>query len=99
MIALHLAAALAFAAPAPEARPQKTFHLYVNDGDYKLADGKTTYIVSYVAYNAKFEEAPPHAELPPPSIPAPTIRVTVGDDVKVILHNAGHHHLDKNSSF
>ena len=91
--------------PAPQApqkagaRPKKIFHLYVNDGEWEMADGKKTYIVSYVAWNAKFEEAPPHATLPPPSIPAPTIRVTVGDEVHVTLHNTGHHHLDKNSSF
>jgi FtsP/CotA-like multicopper oxidase with cupredoxin domain len=88
-------------APAARAadRPKKVFHLYVNDGDWKLADGKTTYIVSYVAWNDKFQEAPKGATLPPPQIPAPAIRVRVGDDVHVFLHNTGHHHLDPNSSF
>ena len=80
-------------------RPEKTFHLYINDGEWELADGKKTYIVSYVAYNDKFEEMPAGGKLPPPQIPAPTIRVKVGDDVRVTLHNAGHHHLDKSSSF
>lgn len=80
-------------------RPQRTFHLYVNDGEWKLADGKTTYIVSYVAWNERFEEAPPGATLPPPSLPAPTLRARVGDEVRVILHNAGHSHLGKESSF
>ena len=99
--------ALAKNSPAPrsqthnsaEARPKKFIHLYVNDGQWEMADGKKTYIVSYVAYNERFEEAPAHAVLPPPAIPAPTIRVKVGDEVHVTLHNTGHHHLDKNSSF
>ena len=94
MIAILLAAAA-----ATTAHPVKTFHLYVNDGEWELADGKKTYIVSYVRYNDKWEEAPEGATLPPPKIPAPTIRVKVGDDVRVILHNQGHHHLDPNSSF
>lgn len=80
-------------------RPEKTFHLYINDGEWELADGKKTYIVSYVAYNDKFEEMPKGGTLPPPQIPAPTIRVKVGDDVRVVLHNTGHHHLEKDSSF
>jgi FtsP/CotA-like multicopper oxidase with cupredoxin domain len=80
-------------------RPKKTFHLYVNDGEYELADGKKTYIVSYVAYDDKFSEAPPGATLPPPKIPAPTLRMKVGDEVHVVLHNQGHHHLDPNSAF
>jgi FtsP/CotA-like multicopper oxidase with cupredoxin domain len=99
---LFLTAVLLGASPTPAAapkRPQKVFHLYVNDGEYELADGKKTYVVSFVAFNDKFEEAPEHATLPPPSIPAPTLRVKVGDDVRVILHNSGHHHLDANSSF
>ncbi|MFL5360067.1 MAG: hypothetical protein ACJ78U_03805, partial [Myxococcales bacterium] len=50
-------------------RPKKVFHLYVNDGEYELADGKKTYIVSYVAWNEKFEEAPAGASLPAPKIP------------------------------
>src|SRR6185369_1550364 len=32
-------------------------------------------------------------------IPAPTLRVKIGDDVHVFLHNTGHHHLEKDSSF
>ena len=107
LLALTLLAAAAPAqaadvAAAPQAevkRPLKTFHLYVNDGEWELADGKKTYIVSYVAWNDKFEEAPAHATLPAPQIPAPTLRVKVGDEVHVILHNEGHHHLDPNSSF
>jgi FtsP/CotA-like multicopper oxidase with cupredoxin domain len=79
--------------------PVKYFHLYVNDGEWELADGKKTYIVSYVAFNDRFEEAPAGAPLPAPQIPAPTIRVRVGDEVHVVLHNHGHHHLDPNSSF
>lgn len=79
--------------------PRRYFHLYVNDGEWKLADGKTTYIVSYVAWNEHFDEAPAGAVLPPPAIPAPTIRVRVGDEVHVILHNSGHHHLGADSSF
>jgi FtsP/CotA-like multicopper oxidase with cupredoxin domain len=80
-------------------RPEKVFHLYVNDGEWEFADGKKTYIVSYVAYNDKFEEMPAGGKLPPPQIPAPTLRVKVGDDVRVTLHNSGHHHLEKDSSF
>src|SRR5207248_8429432 len=80
-------------------RPKKTFHLYVNDGEWELADGKKTYIVAYVGFNEKFEEAPPGATLPAPKLPSPTMRVRIGDDVTVVLHNAGHHHLDANSSF
>jgi len=80
-------------------RPQKVFHLYINDGEWELADGKKTYIVSYVAYNDKFEEMPKDGKLPPPQIPAPTIRVKLGDDVFVTLHNTGHHHLEKDSGF
>jgi FtsP/CotA-like multicopper oxidase with cupredoxin domain len=87
------------ATAAPSARPKKFFHLYVNDGEYELADGKKTYIVSYVAYNDKFEEAPAGAALPAPKIPAPTIRVKKNDEVHVVLHNNGHHHLEKDSSF
>jgi FtsP/CotA-like multicopper oxidase with cupredoxin domain len=85
--------------PSAKERPVKTFHLYINDGEYELADGKKTYIVSYVAYNSKFEEAPAGAELPAPSIPAPTLRVKIGDEVHVILHNHGHHHTSKDSAF
>jgi FtsP/CotA-like multicopper oxidase with cupredoxin domain len=84
---------------AKSSRPKKVFHLYVNDGEYTLADGTSTYIVSYVAYNDKFEEAPKGAPLPAPSIPAPTMRVRVGDEVSVILHNSGHNHLNHDSSF
>ena len=96
LVAVCLAAP---AASAAQARPKKTFHLYVNDGDYELADGKKTYIVSYVAYNDRFEEAPKGAPLPAPKIPAPTIRVRKGDEVHVFLHNTGHHHIEKDSSF
>ena len=39
-------------------RPEKVFHLYVNDGEWEFADGKKTYIVSYVAFNDKFQEMP-----------------------------------------
>lgn len=102
MITYLIAALIAAAAPAKAKQatgPVKTFHLYVNDGEWELADGKKTYIVSYVAFDEKFGEAPEGAPLPPPKIPAPTIRVKVGDDVRVVLHNAGHHHLDPNSSF
>jgi FtsP/CotA-like multicopper oxidase with cupredoxin domain len=42
---------------------------------------------------------PSGGTLPPPQIPAPTLRVKVGDEVHVILHNAGHHHLGADSSF
>ncbi len=87
------------AAVKPQARPTKIFQLYTNDGEWEFADGKKTYIVSYVAYNDKFEEAPAGAELPAPKIPAPTLRMKVGDKVRVVLHNAGHHHLDPNSAF
>ena len=86
-------------ARTPADRPVKTFHLYINDGEYELADGKKTYIVSYVAFNDRFEEAPAGATLPAPKIPAPTIRVKVGDEVSVVLHHSGHHHLDPQSSF
>ena len=47
-------------------RPVKMFHLYVNDGEWEFADGKKTYIVSYVAYNDKFEEAPRGPSCPTP---------------------------------
>lgn len=90
---------VAAAKKADAKRPVKTFHVYINDGEWELADGKKTYIVSYVRWNDKWEEAPEGAQLPPPQIPAPTMRVKVGDDVRVILHNTGHHHLDPNSSF
>jgi len=93
-----LAAGSSHAADAAK-RPKKVFHLYVNDGEFELADGTKTYIVSYVAWNERFEEAPSGAALPAPKIPAPTIRVRVGDEVRVILHNTGHQHLDANSSF
>lgn len=96
LLALLLCSSAALAA---ERRPVKTLHLYVNDGEWELADGKKTYIVSYVAWNDQFGEAPAGATLPAPRIPAPTIRVRVGDDVRVVLHNTGHAHLDKNSSF
>ncbi|HZN93096.1 MAG TPA: multicopper oxidase domain-containing protein [Myxococcales bacterium] len=79
--------------------PRKTFHLYVNDGEWELADGTKTYIVSYVAWNDRFEAAPEGATLPKAQIPAPTIRVKQGDDVTVYLHNTGHHHLDPSSAF
>lgn len=81
------------------ARPIRNIHLYVNDGDWEFADGKKTYIVGYVAWNQKFEAAPRGATLPPPTIPSPEIRVKVGDEVHVFLHNAGHHHLAKDSAF
>src|SRR5690349_5958125 len=71
-------------------RSVKTFHLYVNDGEWEFADGESTYIVGYVAYNDKFEEAPKGAKLPAPTIPSPELRVKLGDEVHVILHNAGH---------
>lgn len=77
----------------------RNFHLYVNDGDWAFADGTSTYIVSYVAFNEKFEEMPAGGTLPPPKIPAPTIRVKVGDEVHVFLHNSGHHHAGPNSQF
>ena len=82
-----------------EGRPEKSFHLYINDGEWELADGKKTYIVSYVAWNDKFEELPKGAVLPKAQIPAPTMRMKVGDDVTVVFHNTGHHHLDPNSVF
>ncbi|HVO29088.1 MAG TPA: multicopper oxidase domain-containing protein, partial [bacterium] len=56
-------------------------------------------VVSYVAYNDKFEEAPKGAELPPVKVPAPTIRVKVGDEVHVFFHNTGHKHTGPNSQF
>jgi FtsP/CotA-like multicopper oxidase with cupredoxin domain len=87
------------APPAKSSRPVKTFHLYVNDGEHEFADGTKTYVVSYVAYNARFEEAPKGAKLPPASIPAPTMRVKQGDEVRVILHNTGHAHAGHDSSF
>jgi FtsP/CotA-like multicopper oxidase with cupredoxin domain len=98
-----LLALFAFAAPAVSSaegkRPKKMLHLYVNDGEWELADGTKTYIVGYVAWNDRFEEAPKGATLPKATIPSPTIRVKVGDEVHVVLHNAGHHHLDSQSSF
>ncbi len=87
------------AARAAAGRPVKIFHLYVNDGEWEFADGEKTYIVGYVAYNEKFEEAPPAAKLPAPTIPSPAIRVKVGDEVHVFLHNAGHPHAAKDSAF
>ena len=86
-------------AAVPAEHPKKVFHLYVNDGSWKMADGKETYIVSYVAWNDKFEEMPKGGKLPAPQIPAPAIRVRVNDEVHVFLHNSGHHHLDAQSSF
>jgi FtsP/CotA-like multicopper oxidase with cupredoxin domain len=80
-------------------RPVKTFHLYVNDGEWEFADGKKTYIVSYVAYNEKFEEMPAGGKLPPPQVPAPTLRMKVGDEAHVVLHNTGHHHAEAESTF
>jgi FtsP/CotA-like multicopper oxidase with cupredoxin domain len=101
---LALAAVVFGAAPsaataAVSANRVKTFHLYVNDGDWEFADGESTYIVGYVAYNERFEEAPPGAKLPPPTIPSPELRVRVGDEVHVFLHNNGHHHTAKDSAF
>jgi FtsP/CotA-like multicopper oxidase with cupredoxin domain len=84
---------------AKAGRPVKTFHLYVNDGEWEFADGESTWIVGYVAYNDKFEEAPKGAKLPAPTIPSPELRVKLGDEVHVILHNAGHHHVGKQSGF
>ncbi len=94
-----VAIAILAASAAQAARPMKTFHLYVNDGEWETADGEKTYIVGYVRYNEKFEEAPAGAPLPPPTIPAPEIRVRVGDEVHVFLHNAGHHHTAQGSAF
>jgi FtsP/CotA-like multicopper oxidase with cupredoxin domain len=86
-------------AASEKGRPVKNFHLYINDGDWEFADGEKTYVVGYVRYNDKFEEAPPGAKLPPPTIPSPEIRVKVGDEVHVFLHHAGHHHTAKGSAF
>ena len=80
-------------------RPLKVFHLYVNDGEWEFADGEKTWVVGYVAYDDKFGEAPPGAKLPAPTIPSPELRVKVGDEVHVFLHNAGHHMCEKDSSF
>jgi len=87
------------AAPKAARHPVKVFHLYVNDGEWEFADGEKTYIVGYVAYNKNFEEAPPGAKLPAPTIPSPEIRVKLGDEVHVFLHNAGHTHAAKDSAF
>lgn len=84
---------------AAQKRPVRNIHLYVNDGEWEFADGTSTYIVGYVAWNEKFEEAPAGAKLPAPTIPSPTIRVKKGDEVHVFLHNAGHQHADANSAF
>ena len=70
---LRIAAVLLLCVPLAalaNGRPKKVFHLYVNDGDWELADGTKTYIVSYVAYNERFEEAPKGAPLPPPQAPS-----------------------------
>ncbi len=85
--------------PGVASRPVKTFHLYVNDGEWEFAVGEKSYIVGYVAYNSKFEEAPPGAKLPAPTIPSPEIRVKVGDEVHVFLHHNGHSHAAKDSAF
>ena len=87
------------AAKAAKARPVRNIHLYVNDGDWPFADGTSTYIVGYVAWNANFDEAPKGATLPAPTVPSPTIRVKVGDEVHVFLHNSGHEHAGEKSSF
>ncbi len=103
LLALPLAAlagkpaAKAKAAAAEPVRPVKTFHVYVNDGMWKLADGTEFYIIGYVRYNDNWEEAPAGVQLPSPTLPAPTMRVTEGDEVHVVLHNMGHHHADKGS--
>ena len=96
---LALALGVGASSTAAPARAIKTFHLYVNDGDWEFADGEKTYIVGYVAYNDKFEEAPPGAKLPAPTIPSPEIRAKVGDEVHVFLHNSGHQHAAKESAF
>ena len=100
LLALALLAApfTAHAADKPTG-PEKFFHLYINDGEWEFADGKKTYIVSYVAWNDKFEAMPAGGTLPKAQVPAPTLRVKVGDDVHVILHNTGHHHLEPGSVF
>lgn len=102
LVAATAVAALAFPgfAQAKESpRPVKNIHLYVNDGEWQFADGNSTYIVGFVAWNERFEAAPKGAKLPAPTIPSPTIRVTQGDEVHVFLHNAGHQHAGEKSAF
>jgi FtsP/CotA-like multicopper oxidase with cupredoxin domain len=99
LVSLALPAMAKTKAAKDAPHPKKIFHLYTNDGDYEFANGKKTYIVSYVAFNDKFEEMPAGGTLPAPKLPGPTIRVKVGDEVHVILHNSGHHHLGPDSSF
>jgi FtsP/CotA-like multicopper oxidase with cupredoxin domain len=86
------------AAEVEKVRPVKIFHLYVQDGDWELADGTKTYVISYVKWNENFDEMPAGGTLPPVQIPAPTMRVKVGDEVHVFLHNTGHQHAGKDSA-
>ena len=78
--------------------PVKNFHLYIQDGMWEFADGTKTYVISYVKYNENFDEMPADGIVPPVQVPAPTIRVKVGDEVHVFLHHSGHTHADKNSA-
>ena len=104
--ALQLAPALANAGPVKEEarkeaapRQVRNIHLYVSDGDWEFADGESTYIVGYVGFNERFEEAPKGAKIPPPRIPSAELRVKVGEEVHVFLHHSGHQHASKDSAF
>lgn len=74
----------------------KEFHLYTIDGELTLADEMTTYVVGFSAWDDKFSKAPEPLDQAAKltlskrlTVPAPTIRVKKGDQVRVVLHNAG----------
>ena len=86
--------------------PVKEFHLYTIDGELTFADDTTTYVVGYSTWDDKMGAAPEpltdemkkklSSRL---TVPGPTIRVKLGDHVRVVLHNAGHILCSDHSAF
>lgn len=81
----------------------KEFHLYTIDKDWKFADGKSTYVMGYANWDDNFSKAPEPIDKKKLSdrmtVPSPTIRVKVGDHVRVTLHNTGLCCAPKESGF
>jgi FtsP/CotA-like multicopper oxidase with cupredoxin domain len=79
------------------------FHLYSVDRDWQFADGKKTWIMGYSNWDDNFSKAPEPVDKKKLSdrltLPSPTIRVRVGEHVRVTLHNIGNCCTSKESGF
>ena len=79
------------------------FHLYTIDKDWEFADGKKTYVMGYANWDDNFSKAPEPVDKKKLSdrltVPSPTIRVRVGEHVRVTLHNTGNCCAPKDSGF